>query len=995
MGVRGARDAERRNTRRFAIISASVPGRARLHVPALRRQPALALQLQERLRRDDRIRHVGASAITGNVLVLFDRSRLDLREVRRQLELEAATYRPVRAFEARVESHSRRQPTAESPAWHMREAADVIRALNEDPASGLSGQEAKTRLAASGPNRLPAPQPKSALEMLWSQVASLPVALLAGAAAASIATGGLVDGIAILAVIAINSGIGYATESRVERILAALNEVGIPMAFVRRDGVEQLLPRANLVPGDVMLLRPGHDVPADGRLIAVSGLQANESSLTGEAIPVVKSVEPVARLNAPIADRHDMVYAGTVVAEGTAEAIVTATGRQTELGRIRALVSEATAPRTPLERQLDDTGRQLALASIGLSGALFAIGVLRGLPPLVTFRTAASLAVAAVPEGLPTVATTTLALGMRRMFERRMLVRRLNSVESLGATTVICVDKTGTVTENRMTVGRWHIADRDHPQDDAAPNSLEPAMARALTIAVLCNEATLTVGVTGDIQTTGSATEASLLIAAHAWGVDASVLRTQHPLTAKSPRSDGRNWMGSMHAGAEGCLVMVKGAPEEVLRSCASYVRAEGEAALDGAARRRVLSANDRMAGEGMRVLGLAWKTLDGAAEPSWVGLTWIGLVGLIDPLRPGVREAIAICHQAGIRPLMITGDQGLTAVAVGRKLGLHRDGPMRVLEAGELAHMDATALRGVVREVDVFARVAPAQKYEIVRALQASGEIVAMTGDGVNDGPALKAADIGVAMGARGTEMARDLADVVLLDDDFGSIVAAVENGRTLRANLQKALRFLLATNLAEVLVTFGATIVGRAQPLSALHLLWINLVSDVVPALALGMEPAEPGVMRRPPPVPGAPLLSRSDFATTALDAAVMAASTLAAFGITLRGSGDAARASTVAFSTISAGQLLYALACRSGERSGLRGLAENPVLVAGIGGMLALQGATLFVPPLRALLATSPLGVADLAVVGAGAVVPLVVREALKTRRSHEQKQGGRDA
>jgi Ca2+-transporting ATPase len=871
----------------------------------------------------------------------------------------------------------------------------VIRALNETPALGLTGQEAKDRLVVSGPNQLPAPQPKSAVQMVWDQVGSLPVLLLAGAAAASVVTGGLVDGVAILAVITINAAIGYATESRVERILASLNEVGVPMAFVRRDGMDMLLPRAELVPGDVMLLRPGHDVPADGRLIAVGGLQANESALTGEAVPVTKSTEPVARLDAPVADRTDMVYAGTVVAEGTGEAIVTATGRHTELGRIRTLVSETQAPRTPLERQLDDTGRQLALASLGLSGGLFVAGVLRGLPALGMFRTAASLAVAAVPEGLPTVATTTLALGMRRMFERRMLVRRLNAVESLGSTTVICVDKTGTVTENRMTVGRWHVAGRDHALNGSAPTPLDPALARALTIAVLCNEATATLDADGGLQTTGSATEVALVVGARAWGIDAATLRQRHPLLTTSPRSDGRNWMGSLHTETRGRLVAVKGAPEEVLRSSARWARGDDETALDGAARRRILSANDRMAGEGMRVLGLACKTLDDDAEPSWNDLTWLGLVGLIDPIRPGVRETIAVCHQAGIRPVMITGDQGLTAVAVGRKLGLLRDGQVRVLEAGELVRLDATALRGVVREVDVFARVAPAQKYEIVRALQAGGDVVSMTGDGVNDGPALKAADIGVAMGARGTEMARDLADVVLMDDDFGSIVAAVENGRTLRANLQKALRFLLATNLAEVFVTFTATLVGGVQPLSALHLLWINLVSDVVPALALGMEPAEPGVMRRPPPASGAALLSRDDLTTTALDAAVMAAATLGAFGATWRWSGDAGRASTVAFSTISAGQLLYALACRSGERSGVRRLADNPALMVGVGGMLGLQAATVLVPPLRSLLATTPLGLADLAVIGAGAVAPLVVRETLKTRQPGEPKQGGRRA
>ena len=974
------------------VRSAAVRGRARLHVRGLHRQPVLGLLLQERLGADDRIHHVGASPVTGNVLVLFDAARVDLGEIQRRVAREIATYRRLGGTRISDGHAAGALPDVDGSAWHTREAADVIQELNEAPALGLSRRDVEGRLAVSGPNRLPTPQPKSGIQIVWEQVGSLPVGLLAGAAAVSLATGGLVDGVAILAVIAINAVIGYATESRVERILASLSEVGVPVALVRREGLEQLVPKADLVPGDIMLLRPGHDVAADGRLIAVTGLQTNESALTGESVPVAKSLAPVPRLDAPIGDRTDMIFAGTVVAEGTGEAIVTGTGRRTELGRIRILVGEAQAPRTPLERQLDDTGRKLALASVGLSGALFVAGVLRGLPALGTFRIAASLAVAAVPEGLPTVATTTLALGMRRMFRRRMLVRRLNAVETLGSTTVICVDKTGTVTENRMTVGRWHVAGRDHTQVDAAAEAPDPALGSALTIAVLCNDATMTIEADGTPQTTGSPTEAALLVAARAWGVDATAWREKHPLLTTSPRADGRNWMGSMHAGPRSRLVMVKGAPEEVLRNSTRWLRSRGEAELDRAARRQILSANDRMAGEGMRVLGLACKMVASDAEASWDALTWIGLVGLIDPIRPGVREAIAVCREAGIRPVMITGDQGLTALAVGRELGLLRDGRVRVLEAGELARLDANALRGVVREVDVFARVAPAQKYEIVRALQAGGEVVAMTGDGVNDGPALKAADIGVAMGQRGTEMARELADVVIMDDDFRSIIAAVENGRTLRANLQKALRFLLATNLAEVFVTFAATLVARAQPLSALHLLWINLVSDVVPALALGMEPVEPGTMRRPPPVPGGALLSRADLMTTAFDAAVMAAATLGAFGLTWRRSGDAVRASTVAFSTISTGQLLYALACRSDQRSGLSGLRDNPALLAGIGGMLALQGATVVVPPLRALLATTPLGLADLAVIGVGAVAPLTLREALKTTRRDESHQGG---
>jgi Ca2+-transporting ATPase len=974
------------------VLSAVVRGRARLRVPSLRHQRPLAILLQDRLGRDDGIHRVRASEITGTVLVLFDADRLGIDQLRKRVAGEATRYLARRRRYPPGSGHGQLPLAAEGPAWHTRSAAQAIRSLNDTPALGLSTQEVERRLLASGPNRLPVPQPKSAFEIVREQIGSLPTLLLGGAAVASIATGGLIDGAAILAVIAINAAIGYTTESRVERLLASLNEVGVPMAFVRRDGREGLVPRAELAPGDVILLRPGHDVPADGRLIATDGLQADESALTGESVPVAKQLKPVVSVEAPIADRTNMVYAGTVVAAGTGEAIVTATGRRTELGRIRTLVSEATAPRTPLERHLDQTGRQLAFASLGLCGGLFLVGVLRGLPAFGVFRTAASLAVAAVPEGLPTVATTTMALGMRRMLERRTLVRRLAAVESLGSTTVICVDKTGTVTENRMTVGRWHVAGRDYAQDTLAPGAIEPGLHQALAVAVLCNEATVTVNEGGALDTRGSATEISLLVAAGAAGVDSRVLRDRHPLLALSPRADGRNWMGSLHAADGHRLVAVKGAPEEVLRVCTRWLTAEGEAALDGAGRRRILSVNDRMADEGMRVLGLAFARLDVEATARWEALTWVGLVGLIDPIRPGVAEAIAVCHQAGIRPVMITGDQGLTAVAVGRKLGLQRNGQLRMLEAGELARLDAGAMRGVVREVDVFARVAPAQKYEIVRALQAGGDVVAMTGDGINDGPALKAADIGVAMGERGTEMARDIADVVLMDDDFRSIVAAVEHGRTLRANLRKALRFLLATNLSEVLVTAGAMLVGRAQPLSALHLLWINLVTDVVPALALGMEPAEPGVMRQPPPAPGASLLGRDALVTMAVDAAVMATTTLGAFGLTLARSGDGPRASTVAFSTLGGGQLLYALACRSDAHSGLRRLRDSPILLAGVGGMLVLQAATLVAPPLRTLLRTAPLGLTDLVLIGAGSVTPLLVRETLKTLRSDGRKDGG---
>src|SRR5262245_32103918 len=633
------------NTAGVLVVSNGVRGRVRLQVRDLRNNPGLALALRERLAADDRVARVSPSTLTGNVLVLFDGRRLGVKELRRRVAREIAAHRFQRGSRpaGRIPDLL---PASNGTPWHTLTPAEVARSLNDSLAVGLSTEEAERRLQTAGANRLPAPQPKSAFEIIWEQVGSLPVLLLGGAAVVSIATGGLLDGAAILAVIAANAAIGYVTESRVERILASLKEIGVPMAMVRRDGREQVLPRAELVPGDIMLLRPGHDVAADGRVIAADGLQTDESALTGESVPVTKRLEHVLQIEAPVAERVDMVYAGTVVAEGMGEAVVTATGRHTELGRIRALVSEARAPRTPLERQLDETGRHLALASLGLCGALFAVGVARGLGALAVFRTAASLAVAAVPEGLPTVATTTLALGMRRMQERRTLVRRLAAVESLGSTTVICVDKTGTVTENRMTVGRWHVAGRDRLQADLVPSAVDPALERALTVAVLCNEAVLVAdAATGAVEMTGSATESALLLAARSCGVDVPALRERYPTVATSPRGDGRNWMGSMHAREGERLIAVKGAPEEVLRGCSRWLGAEGEAPLVAASRRRIMHANDRMAGEGMRVLGFAFKPVALDALATWDNLMWIGLVGLIDPIRPGVREAIAICH--------------------------------------------------------------------------------------------------------------------------------------------------------------------------------------------------------------------------------------------------------------------------------------------------------------------------------------------------------------
>jgi Ca2+-transporting ATPase len=993
-----ARTAIARRRARVVPLSTAVRGRARFRVESLVGRPDRGVRLSDGLVGLGGILSVRINARTGSVLVHFapdtlDTSRLaaTLVQLARPSSGRDRSRPPVAAPLSRA-ARSAIEPDGDD--WHTIGPEAAARRLDVHPAVGLSGSEARERLEHAGPNRLPAPEPRPALATLVDQVASLPVGLLVGAAVVSLAGGAGFDAAVILGVVALNTVVGYATEARVERILTSLQRLTAPVARVRRDGKERLVPAATLVPGDVMALRAGHDVAADGRVVDVPDrLLVNESTLTGESLAVAKSAQATCPLETPVADRHNMVFAGTAVSEGSGLAVVTATGRATELGRIRSLVAATPSPPTPLERQLGAMGRTLVGIALGLCAGTFALGLLRGVGAFAMARTAISLAVAAVPEGLPAVATTTLALGMHRMLRRNVLVRRLQVIESLGATTVVCADKTGTLTENRMTVLGFAflggplltLPDATAAARGTAGSGADPRLAWAATAGALCNDAEL-VPRNGTLAVEGSPTEGALLAAARAMGLDYREMRNAYPLLARWDRADGQNWMGTVHAGPGGLrLVAVKGAPEEVVRLCADALGPLGEIVpMTPAVRRDVLTANARMAGDAMRVLGLAYRAVPSGAEPGFDGLTWVGLVGMADPIRSGVREAIAACRAAGIRIVMVTGDQSGTAIAVGRALGLVGEGPVRVLEAAQLATLDQEALRGLAREVDVFARVSPAHKHAIVRALQASGEVVAMTGDGVNDGPALRAADIGVALGAHGTEVARDLGDVVLLDDDFRSMVAAIEHGRAVHTNVRKALRFLLSTNLSEVALTLATTALGLGVPLSAVQLLWINLLSDVLPALALAVEPAEPQVMRRPPRDPAEAILSRTTLGRIGADAGLMAGAALAAYGAGLARHGSGPAASTIAFSTLTASQLLHALSCRSDDRSGLAGLGTSPALAGAIGASLALQAATVAVPSLRALLGTTPLGLVDWALVAGGAVLPLAVREVEKARR-----------
>jgi Ca2+-transporting ATPase len=968
--------AVRRPVARAVVAAISVAGgRARLRVDGLRGRGALATRLTERLAADGAVRHVRASPVTGTVLVLYDARRRRLGRLIADVERYARE--GVRG------APERRRPNT---AWHALTPAEVSERLATPVSTGLTRREAEARRAVAGANRLPDPEPKSALTILGGHLASLPVLLLGGAAALSVATGALVDAAVILAVVGANAAVGYVTERKVDRILTTLQRAVVPQAFVRRDGEERLLAASAIVPGDVLVLKTGHEVSADARLVEVLGLAVDESALTGESAPVPKIASVVCAGEAPLADRANMVFAGTVVAEGSALGIVTGTGRDTEFGKIHTLIAETSAPPTSLERHLDRMGRQLVGVSLAFCGLALGLGLLRGIGALEMLRSAISLAVAAVPEGLPAVATTTLALGVQRMMGHRTLVRRLSAIENLGATTVICADKTGTLTENRMRVHAWYLGGREYQRLDGAgrqSDAIWPVragdrlLARAAAVAVLCNEAELGEDA-GEVR--GSSTELALLRGALDAGVDGRRLRRRYRLVQLRRRLEGDNWMAAVHSTRDGLrLVTMKGAPEEVLERATRWLDGDAERPLTTTVKQEILRTNAKIAAQGFRVLGLAFGAVAAGEEPLFAELTWVGLVALSDPVRPGVREAIAACREAGIRTLILTGDQAATAAAIGRELGLARNGEIKVLEASRLAGVDPAALRDLVRDVDVFARVSPAHKYHIVRALQASGEVVAMTGDGINDAAALRAADIGVAMGGRGTDVAREVADVVLVDDDFASIVRAIEQGRTIHANIGKSLTFLLSTNFSEILLTLGALGFGVARPLSAIQFLWINLLSDVFPALALAVEPPEVDVMKRPPRDPAQSILSRRELTTIAADGAILAATALGAHGLAAARYGVGPRATTVAFSTLMGAQLLHALRCRSANRSGLSRLRESPLLVGTIGASLAVQGAAIAAPPLRRLLGTTPLSLADVALVAGGAALPLLAREA----------------
>ena len=889
--------------------------------------------------------------------------------------------------------------TAEKLVPHALPVEAVVHSFGIDPVLGLSTVEVAKQQAQYGLNSIQSIRPRLAWRLLVDQFASVVIALLAVAALVAWATGDVIEATAIVVVLLINALVGFITEWQAGRALDALRRQTRMTTRVRRDGIEITVDAEELVPGDIVILNAGDRVPADARLLECYCLQTEESALTGESTPVDKSTEPVPE-EVALSERHPMVYLGTAIVAGRGVAIVIGTGAQTELGRVGHLVATALKERSPLEIRLTQLGHRLVYIVLVIAFVVMVAGWLRGDGLWTMVEVGISLAVAAVPEGLPAVTTLTLALGVLRMAKQKAIMRRLSAVETLGSTTVICADKTGTLTENRMTVREYYLSDGRtiEVESDGYSAAGDELLEQALRIGVLCNEAALRADDKEEGATLGDPTETALLVVADALVLDVPHERATHPKLAEQPFQSSTKRMTTLHRRINGQhFAALKGAPAVVLEACSHYATtADSIRPLNAEVRARCTAANEQMADRALRVLALAVKHF--TTEPDQLshedlesGYTFLGLVGMIDPPRPGVAAAIRNARAAGIRTVMLTGDQLNTGRAIARELGLAAGEPHAV-QAQDLVGMDHKDLAELARTTDVFARVSPEDKLRIVEALQQADEVVAVTGDGVNDAPALKRANIGIAMGKRGTEVAKEAADVVLADDNFETIVRAIQGGRTIYANITRFVHMMFSHNLGEVLMIFTAIALGWPLPLLPLQILWMNLVTDVFPALALALEQSSPAVMKQRPRDPSASLLSKNLLILIGWQALMIAALALAAYVWALRMYGPGAHARTVALFAIVGAQLGHMFNCRSRTRSALDGIFRNPFIWAATIIVVLLQFLAIYFSPLAIVLGTTRLIETDWMVIGFCVVAPVIVVEISKaaTKRSASDRE-----
>ncbi|MCL4869597.1 MAG: cation-translocating P-type ATPase [Anaerolineae bacterium] len=903
--------------------------------------------------------------------------------------------------------------------WHRLTVAAALQQLAVDPESGLSPEEVKQRQAQFGPNELEEKGGKPAWRILWEQISSTMVLILIAAAIISGFLGKVTETAAIAAIVVLFALLGFFQEYRAEQAMAALKKLATPIVRARRGGQVVEVSARDLVPGDIILLEAGSAVPADIRLIEAVNLRLQEAALTGESEPVDKQIEPIARDNTPLGDRRNMGYMGTAATYGRGVAVVVETGMKTELGKIATLIQDVSEGMTPLQKNLDRVGKQLAIGGIAVAAFIFVLGLGRGESISDMFLIAVSVAVAVVPEGLPAVVTVTLALGAQRMLRRRALIRKLPAVETLGSVTVICSDKTGTLTVNRMTVTVVDVAGHylelqgtgHHPVPALRTAESDPDLFRNqpqainLTLAggAMCNDASLQPDrETGRYQAVGDPTEGALLVAAAQAGLPKSELRQAAPRVAEWPFDSDRKRMSTvhqlpadaaqlpvtlqaLHTNAPPYIAITKGSTDGLLALCTRVWVVDGPVPLDEEWRGRIQAANDQMAQNGMRVLGVAVQPL--AAIPTNIeaeleqNLTFVGMVGMIDPPRPEVKNAVQTAKTAGIRPIMITGDHPLTARFIAYDLGITENG--RVKTGQDLSRMTAEELDAAVRDVSVFARVSPEHKLRIVEALQRQGEIAAMTGDGVNDSPALKKADIGIAMGITGTDVSKEASKMVLLDDNFATIVAAIEEGRVIYDNIRRFVKFSIAGNIGKVLVMLVAPFLGMTVALLPLQLLWLNLMTDGLLGLGLGVEAAEPGTMKKRPRDPKASLFSEG-MGFHVLWVGILIGLVALGLGYSYYDPANPADTTwqTMMFSVLAFLQIGQALASRSTQASLFQlGLRSNPVILGLAGLVLALQLLVIYLPGLDTFFGITPLSLPDLLLALGLGLVTLVAIETEK--------------
>lgn len=877
-------------------------------------------------------------------------------------------------------------PSKTETAWHAIDVGEVREVLGVSP-DGLSSEQASARLGEHGPNLIPEAAPPSALRTLVEQFVSPLILVLIGAAAVTLAIGELLDTLLIAVALLLNAVIGFTQERRAAGAVSALMELVVPRCHVIRDGGEQEIDSSELVPGDLVLLEPGSKVPADLRITSENSLMIDESLLTGESLPTHKQTPPV-DVDAVTGDRVSMAFTGTIVASGRGRGHVVATGLDTELGEIADEIGSVDPLATPLQERMHRFALVIVFSVLIAASVTFASGVALGNSATTMFHTAVAMAVSAVPEALPVATTVTLAIGVSRMARRNAVLRRLPALETLGSTNVIGSDKTGTLTENSMTVeaiwaaGTVHEVPADLPGPDGP--ALDEALGLTLLAGLMTNEARYE-ETDAEVRTTGDPTEVAMLVAASAAGLDHDDLRNRHAVVHEIPFEPDLRYSASTREMSTGLTTFVKGAPEQVIEMCTHVLTATGEARIDPDA---VLEASRQLAARGLRVLAMAYRQLDPEESPTGddgqpEGLVLAGLQAMMDPPREGVREAIEACREAGLRVIMITGDHAATARAIGVRLGIVTDADARVLTGADLVELDDGELRRSVEEVAVFARVSPSDKLRIVRALQAQGHIVAVTGDGVNDGPALNAAAIGIAMGRDGTDVAREASDMVLSDDNFVSIVGAVEEGRIAFANIRKVSFFLLSTAAAETFAIMMTVWLGWPLLLIPAQILWLNLVTNGVQDMALAFEPGSPNALKRPPRPAREGILSPMMWERTVVAGIVMAAGALYMFRWELDRSDSLISAQTVALTTLVAYNVFQAGNARSENRS-LFALSpwSNPFLFWATLGAVSLHVAALHLPFTQFILGVEPI---DLQAAVRGVVVASSILFAIEIHKA----------